>query len=799
MKKFFQTTWLPVQLVMLCLAIQALSQEIPLDPGVKKGTLSNGFTYYIRRNTTPEKRVQLYLVNHIGSILEDEDQQGLAHFMEHMNFNGTRNFPKNQLVDYLQKAGVRFGADLNAHTGTDETVYQLPLPADDPVLLVNGLKIMRDWAQEATLDPLEIEKERGIVLEEGRLAKGAKDRMARQYYPVLLNHSRYAARLPIGLDEILLNFKPAVLRRFQQDWYRPDLQALIVVGDIDVSQMEKVITQLFSDLKVPAVKRQRVNYILPMNGRNQFMSVTDQEFTGITLEVLFKRKAPELKTLADYLQTMKRALFSRLMAARRFTEISRTNNAAYSNMNMAIQSLPGSAEMFFFDVAAKEGRLQEAFVKTWSFLEKIRRFGFTESELERVKQSYLAAVQADVNEMEKTPSVNFVNEYKAHYLSGTAAPGVAWEAQFLKSHINEISLADMAELTSYYLQESNRDILILSAEKDKGSVPDSAAVMAWIAQVSKTALHPFKDEVVSNQLLAVKPVGGKVIKRENIPEIGVTVLTLSNGLKVVLKPTDFKNDQVLFRGFSAGGTSVYSDEQFDNAFNAAPVISQFGLGDFNPMQLSQVLNGETLNVTAAIGTRNQMINGSCSAKGLERALQITYLQFTQPRKDLSLFRNIIANAKEGIKNRGADPANAFTDTINYVMGNYSYRFSPPAAQKLDKISLDQVYAIYKERFSDASGFTFVFTGSMDIESIVPLVEQYLGSLPSLYRNEKAVDLGIHLPAGQIVKKVYRGTENKATVRLVYSGNYMYSPFNNQALNALGEILQGRVFQRLRET
>lgn len=785
-------------LAMLSFGLQVYAQVIPLDPAVRTGKLKNGFTYYIRHNEEPQKRVQLYLVNNVGSILEDDDQQGLAHFMEHMNFNGTKSFPKNQLVDYLQKAGVRFGADLNAHTGADETVYQLPLPADDPLLLANGLKILRDWAQEALLDPVEIEKERGIVMEEGRLTKGANDRMARQYYPVMLNHSRYAGRLPIGLDHTLLNFKPAVLKRFYQDWYRPDLQALIVVGDVDVNAIERMIKQQFADLKMPVAARERVNYTIPLQGKNQFIAVTDKEQQAATLEILFKRKAPELKTEADYLERMKHSLFSQLMAARRYAEISRFNHPAYTNMSMDAQPLLGGAEMFFFEVTAKDGQLKQAFTQSWTFLEKVKRFGFTQTELDRVKQNYLRSFRNALNEKDKTASVNFVTAYQNLYLHATAAPGIVWENDFVNSHLGSITLADIAAKTSYYLKDANRDILLLAADKDKASLPDEKEVAAWMDEVAKSDLQPFADEQVATDLLSVKPHPGKVVEKKLVPEIGLTLLTLSNGLKVVLKPTNFKNDQVLFRGFSAGGTSLYDDDQFDNASNAAALISRFGLGNFNPSQLTQALNSKVLNVTAGIDHRSQTISGGSAVADLETALQIAYLQFTAPRKDTVLFKNIISSSKQAVKNRYTDPANAFTDTISYVMADYSSRFSPPSLQKLDNINLDRVYEIYKDRFADASGFTFVFTGSFNPDTIIPLLEQYLGSLPSLNRHEKARDLGIHIPKGRLVKKVYKGTENKATVRLVFSGNYQFSAENNQLLNALGEIMQIKVLQRLRE-
>lgn len=786
-------------LALLCFSFPCQSQIIPLDPAVRTGKLSNGFAYYIRHNEEPKNRVQLYLVSNVGSILEDEDQQGLAHFMEHMNFNGTKNFPKNDLVDYLQKAGVRFGADLNAHTGTDETVYQLPIPSDDPVLLANGLKIMRDWAQEATLDPAEIEKERGIVLEEGRLAKGAKDRMAHQYYPMMLNGSRYVKRMPIGLEGILSSFKPAALKKFHQDWYRPDLQALVVVGDINVKDIELMIKKHFSDLKMPANKRQRINYGIPLNGKNQFMAVTDPEMSGTTLQVLFKRKAPVLKTESDYLMHMKRTLFSQMVASRRYSEVSRQNNPAFVNMGMSIQPLVGGIEAFIFNTDAKEGQLENAFAQSWTFLEKLKRFGFTKAELERAGQNYLRSFQTALAEKNKTPSVNYVTEYQNLYLHQQAAPGIEWEAAYVKKHIAEVTVEELNAMIREFLKPINRDILIQAPEKDKAKLPDGPTVVTWMASAAKSTMQPFKEEQIASELMAVKPVAGKVTEKTVIPEIGVTLMTLSNGLKVVLKPTDFKNDQILFRGFSPGGTSLYDDAEFDNAVNAAPLISNFGLGDFNPAQLNQVLSNKVLSVSASIGLRSDVVNGSSSVTDLETALQIAHLQFTRPRKDTLIFKNIISTSKDNLKTRYADPTNVFSDSISYVMGNYSYRFSPPAAEKINRISLDKAYSIFKDRFADASGFTFIFTGSFQPDAIIPLIEQYLGSLPSLNRGQKARDLGIHIPEGQLVKKVYKGSENKATVRLVFSGTYTYSAENNQLLHALGDILQIKVLQRLRET
>jgi zinc protease len=777
---------------------QATGQSIPLDSAVRTGKLANGFTYYIRKNNEPQKRVQLYLVNKVGSILEDDDQQGLAHFMEHMNFNGTKNYPKNELVDYLQKAGVRFGADLNAYTSFDETVYELPIPTDNPSMTANGLKIMRDWAQEALLDSIEIDKERGVVLEEERLGKGAKDRMSRKYYPVTLNHSHYADRLPIGLDKVLIDFKPDVIRRFHHDWYRPDLQALIVVGDVNVDEIESMIRDKFSDLKNPADERPRTNYTVPLTGHSQFLTVTDKENASTDIEILYKHKAQGLKTQADYLASMKRALLNQLITARNYAEAVRAAKPGYISMNASIQGFLGGLDMFAFDVTAKSGQLRPAFEETWRVMERIRRFGFTEAELDRAKQNYLRTMDEGLKEKDKTPSESFVKEYQRLFLQNEASPGIEWEARFVRQHMDEIKLADISSILNEYIGSKDMDILITAPDNEKASLPDSATLMSWVNAVHQENITPFKEDQINHSLLTEQPKPGKITGKTFMSELNLTQLTLSNGVRVILKPTDFKNDEIRFIGVSAGGLTLYDEGDYDNAANAAALIGQFGAGDLNPVQLSNVLNGKVLNVSANIGLRSETVGGISSVADLETALQLAYLKITRPRADTTLFNNIMSNVKERQANRYADPGNALVDTMNYVLGDYNSRFAPMTADRINHISLKKAGEIYKERFADASGFTFVFVGNFNVDTITPLLEKYLGSLPSLHRNEKARDLGIHIPEGKLTKKVFKGTENKATVRLIFSGAYRYSPENNLFLKALGSILQIKVLQHLRE-
>jgi zinc protease len=772
------------------------AQIIPLDTTVHTGVLPNGFTYYIRHNEEPKNRVYLYLINKVGSVLEDSNQQGLAHFMEHMNFNGTTHFPKNELINYLQKSGVRFGADLNAYTDFDETVFQLPLPADDPGILQNGFQIMRDWAQDATLDSIEIDKERGVVLEEERLGRGASERMERVYFPVLLNQSRYAERLPIGKVDILTSFPPAAIRKFHSDWYRPDLQALIVVGDIDPVKIEALVKQLFSDLKTPAAEKTRTKYTVPLTGQNHFLLVTDKEMPQTVLQVMIKHKEQKLITEDNYIHSMRRDLFNQ-MIAERFAELSQMPNLPYLEAGADINGFLGGLDAFSLEIALKQGKFKEGFQTAWELVEKVKRFGFTQTELERAQRNIMSSLETAFKEKNKTGSESLVGEYQRLFLNQEASPGIAWEYDFVKNHINQITLEEINNLVKEYIREQDRDILILAPEKDKSTLPDSATVTSWMNEASQKKLTAVADEVNNQPLLAMMPVPGKVIENKPVAAIGTSLLTLSNGIRVILKPTDFKNDEIRFGAFSPGGTSVYADASYVNASNAG-LIAGFGVGNFNPVQLDKMFAGKIFEVSPYIGERTEGIHGYSTPKDFETALQFLYLRFTKPRKDPDLYNNIINSTREQLANRYSDPNEVFSDTVNRILGNYNYRRQPFSEERLKQLSLDKMYNIYRERFSDASGFTFVFVGNFNTDSIRPLLEKYLGSLPSLHKKEAARDLGIHIPGGQLTKKVLKGSENKATVKMVFSGGYVYSGENNMVMQAVKEVLEIKTTQHLRE-
>lgn len=775
----------------------AKATTIPLDTAITTGKLANGFTYYIRKNVEPKNRVQLYLAMKVGSILENEDQRGLAHFTEHMSFNGTKNYPKNDLVNYLQKSGVKFGADLNAYTSFDETVYQLPLPTDDPELLANGFKIMRDWAQNATLDSMEIEKERGVVLEEKRGGKGAQERMQNKYLPVLFNGSRYSNRLPIGTEEVLKTFKPETIRQFYADWYRPNLQALIVVGDIDVNQVEQLIKANFSDLKNPANARNRTEYKIPLLDKNQFIAVTDKEFPYTVVQIMAKHPESKLKTTTDLRNATIRTLYNEMMGER-FGDLMKQANPPFLQASNSISGFLAGLDIAATSIVAKPGELEKGVKTALAETEKVKLFGFTQTELDRAKQSYLTSMEAAYKERDKTPSANYVREYTRLFLEDEASPGIAYEYNFAKEITGGILLSEVNALAKKYLIDTNRDVLIMAPESLLDSLPSESTINKWVNEAKNEKLTAYVDQVSDKPLLENKPVAGKIISEKKIEEIGVTELTLSNGVKVVLKPTDFKNDEITFNSFSPGGTSLYSDADYQSASFASYLMSQGGVAEFNPIQLPKMLSGKRVNVSPYISERTEGINGSAAPKDLETALQLVYLYFTQPRKDQDIFQSIVSQQRGILANRSSDPNSVFSDTVSAVLGNYNVRRTGPSLAKLEQVKLDRAYEIYKERFADASDFTFTFVGSFKVDEIKPLLEQYLAALPATKRAETAKNLGIKPPAGKVSKTVNKGQEQKATVRLVFAGEYIYNEDTNNQLQALGDVIQIKLIERLRE-
>ncbi len=770
---------------------------IPADPAVLIGKLPNGLTYYIRKNTEPKNRAELYLVNKAGSVLENDDQQGLAHFVEHMSFNGTRDFPKNELINFLQKSGVRFGADINAYTSFDQTVYQLPLPTDSAKLFAKGFDILANWAGLDTFDDGEIDSERGVILEEERLrGKNAQERIQLQTLPVMLNNSRYAQRLPIGKEDVLKNFKHPLIKEFYKDWYRPDLQAVVAVGDFDPQKVLQLIRENFSELKNPVKEKPFVQYSIPAHKQTLVKIVTDKEQPYTIAQIFVKHPGTTTKNTFDLLQNMRVNLFNNMINAR-IAELTQKSNPPFLAAGSGYGGFLAKLDAFSSVVYAKPGELEKGIKAIVAENERVQKFGFTQTELDRAKKGVMATLEQQFKEKDKTRSAVFVNEYQQNFLEGDAIPSIDFKYDFYKNNIGQIKLSEVNALTGKFISDQNRVVIVQAPEKEKANLPNEKTLLNWISTAGE-GIKAYVDEVSNKPLLEKIPTGSKIVSEKKNASISTTELTLANGVKVVLKPTDFKNDQILINSYSFGGTSLASDADYTSADMADGVIGSSGVGSFTQIQLDKMLTGKIANVSPYISSTAQGFSGNASPADLETALQLIYLYTTAPRKDPDIWNSNLIQYKTDIGSRGSVPENVFQDTIAAVMSSYNMRGQTPTLKQLDAVSLDKAYTFYQQRFADNSHAVFTLVGNFDPEKIKPLLEKYLGALPATGSNTSYKNLNIHAPAGKITKTVYKGLEAKSTVRLVFTGDYKFDEANNLQLDALEEILNIKMIERLRE-
>ncbi|WP_316840806.1 M16 family metallopeptidase [Pedobacter gandavensis] len=776
-------------------------QLIPNDPNVKIGKLPNGLTYYIRKNTEPKNRAELYLATRIGSLMENDDQQGLAHFTEHMAFNGSKDFPKNDMINYLQKAGVRFGADLNAYTSFNQTVYQLPIPTDSAAVFKSGFKILANWAGKISMDGEEIDKERGVIVEEDRQrGKNAQERMQKQMLPIILKGSRYENRLPIGKVDLLQTFTHDKIRNFYKDWYRPNLQAVIAVGDFDVNEVEQLIKQNFSDLTNPTNPRPRLAYDLPDNAAPLVKVITDPEQPYNVAQIMYKQRGGVVKTTADFKKSLMYSMINSMLTAR-LQEITQKGNApflfAQSGFGPFQGGLVPNINAFQTVVVASSGAaLEKALTAGLAENERMSKFGFLPSELEIAKKNISAGNEKRLKEKDKTASASFVQKYLNNFLEGSSIASTEYAYDLTKKTLEEINLAELNALAKTLITKDNQIILVQAPEKDKATLPTEAQLLATLKNAGN-GVTPYVDKSINKPLLDKKPVAGKIVAEKKIDAVGVTELTLSNGIKVLLKPTDFKNDQIVFSSFSKGGTSLASNQDFRSA-EMVSLIPESGVGEFNPSNLDKLLAGNTGSANAYVSDLYQGFNGSASPKDLETAFQLVYAYATKPRKDEEIFKKNISDYKVILGNKNASPSSVFADTVQAVLSSYHERGMPMNLSDLDKISLDKAYAFYKDRFADLGEQTFVIVGAFDLNTIKPFIETYIASLPTTGKKQNFADNGVKPPVGKVSKTVYKGLEDKAAVQLYLHGDYDFSQENNVQLDALNEALKIKILERLRE-
>lgn len=778
-----------------------LNQKIPNDPDVRIGKLENGLTYYIRKNAKPEKKVDLRLVLNAGSILENDKQVGLAHFMEHMVFNGTKAFPKNELINYLQSIGVKFGQHLNAYTSFDETVYFLPIPSDDPVKLDKGFQILEDWAFNANLETKDIDDERGVVIEEYRTRLGANERMMKNYLPKMLHNSLYANRLPIGTKENLETFKPEEIRQFYKDWYRPNLMAVIVVGDINVDEMEAKVKSHFGKYKNPVNAKERKSFDIP-NHKETFVSInTDKEATSANVQIIYKdnHKSKPSTTVGDYKTDFIESLFSSMLNAR-LEEYTNSPTPPFVYGYSFHGSLLGREKEAFQSMAMTAEDKQLEAVKILAIEnERAKRFGFTQSELDRAKNETLAYYEKSFNDKDKKNSSAYLGIYQSNFLEAEAMPSIDYEYNLAKELLPTITLKDVNSVIQSYIKDENRVIILTGPEKEGLKAPTEKEVLAAL-DVSKVEITAYEDAVVAESLIRNEITSGKVVSTTKNDKLNTTTLTLSNGAKVTYKKTDFKNDEILFGARSFGGSNLLDNTTYKKTQHAASAIPQAGIAGMDQNALTKFNTGKLYRVSPFVGGITEGFSGNATPKDLEYLFQSVHAYFTDLNYDEKAFESEKNKTKSYMANIMAMPEVFFQVEVSDFMYGHNERYSSPIPTEKDWDNTDykKAYELFKERFADASDFEFYFVGNVTDEQMKTLSEQYLASLPALNRKETFKDTGFRSKTGVHKKEVFKGNDDKATVNISYSGETTYSAKENLAMQALGEIITLKLTEELRE-
>lgn len=780
-------------------------QPIPMDPKIRYGKLDNGLTYYIRANNEPKNRAEFYIAQNVGAILENDDQNGLAHFLEHMAFNGTKNFPGKGIINYLETVGVKFGADINAHTGLDETVYNLSdVPTNRIGTVDSALLVLHDWSNFISLDGNEIDAERGVIREEWRQGAGPERRMWKESNKIKYAGSQYAKRDVIGDTAIINNFKHKTIRDFYKKWYRPDLQAILIVGDVNVDSVEATIKSLFADIPKPVNPAERIIYPIPDNKEPIIAVVKDKEasMTRIELEYKHKRLPDEVKlSIQGYMFSTINALISKMIGYR-FDEITQQADAPFVGGYAYYGELVKSTDAFDMLVVPKEGQELKGLDAVLLEAQKIKRFGFTNSELERAKADYMKMIEKDYNERGNQKSHNLVEEYVRNFLNQEPIPGIEWEYNTLKMVLPQLKVNMINQIAKSYVTDTNMIVSIMASDKEAVKIPSDSQIMTAIEQAKTAQLTPPVEESLNKPLVKDVPVMGRVKKYSENKVLGTTEWILSNGVKVILKPTTFKKDEILLTSFSEGGLSqVKNVSDLPSATMATAIVSNNGLGEFNQIDLDKILTGKIASVSPYIDRYTEGFNGNSSVSDFTTMLQLIYLNFTGVRKDDNAFAALINGYKASLANSASDPRKAFSDSVNVMLTNHNPRTVIFNTETLDKVNQDKALAIFRERFSNPADFTFIFTGNVDPNNkeMKDAICTYLGGMKAAQAIEKYTDNGIRYPKGKVSDYFEKQMKvNKASNFILYSGVLPFDMTNRTVMTAIGNILSIRYVESIRE-
>jgi zinc protease len=804
MKKL--TLILLVALLSLCnLMGQKLTDPINNDPNVKIGKLSNGLTYCIRENKKPENRAEFWLLVNAGSMQENDNQVGLAHFTEHMGFNGIKGFPGNKITDELAKVGVSFGREINAYTSFDETVYTLTMPTDNPKNIDMAMNILKGWACDYLLDNKEIEEERGIIIEEYRLGLGADDRMRKVWFPVLFNGSRYASRMPIGTLDVLENFKPQTLKDFYYDWYRTDLQALVIVGDVNAAEIEKIIIDKFSKIKPKKNPRERVRYSIEPNKNQVAVVATDKEAGGNI--ILMVRKFPHfiMKTVGDYKTQMTYDLYNAMFDGR-FEEMMQNPNTPFIGGGIGYGSFIGNTDAYFAQVQAKENQIDASLKVIMQEDYRVLKYGFLETELKRAKDELFNKYEIAVNELDKTESHRFAQDYLSHFLHQDPIPGAKRIFSYAKKYLEEITLEEVNALAAKWITPDNICVIVMAPDKEDVAVPTKDELLSIVKDASLANVELYIDtykeqEMVEKELLTY----GAIVSENVIKEVDMTEITLSNGITVWLKKTDYKNDEIKLNAISKGGACLYNETDLASAVLATHFVDRAGISEIDMVSLQKKMKGKQVGLTPNISTFTEAMNGTSTPKDLEFFFQYIHAFFATPRYDETVYELVTKEFNEQFKMIDAMPMyRAIKNVVKIAIQNDFYSNLPFAQLTytedfVNSSNYERAFEIYKERFANPADFIFVFVGNFDEKIMREYLELYLGSLQtSDIKDEIIPEVVKGFPKEQMNEDIYVGTEEQSFVGIVYQQEFPWNEDNKTILRALKDALDIELIAEIRE-
>ena len=784
-------------------AAQQKGEQLPVDPSITIGKLKNGITYYIRHNEKPDNLVNFYIAQKVGSIQEEESQRGLAHFLEHMCFNGTEHFPGKSLINYLEGIGVKFGADLNAYTSIDETVYNINnVPVGTPGAIDSCLWILRDWADGLTLAAEEIDKERGVIHEEWRGRNTAMMRMQERMLADIFPDSRYGKRLPIGIMEVVDNFPYQALRDYYEKWYRPDLQGIVVVGDIDVKEVEKKIKKIFGKIKKAKNPAERVYYPVDDNKEMIFSQQIDKEQQNYMLQLMYKHDVPsrDQRNTKEYIVENTKRSFAIGMLNSRFGEIMSKENPPYMRAGVGYSDfgVAQTKKAFTVMVQCKPEQIMEAIPMVFTEVERARRFGFTEPEFKRVKESMIAGMDSWYAERDKRTSDYYIQNCVRHFLDEVDMMAPEDEYKLSIEIINSLTLEEINKVIPSLHREDNRVAVSFAPEREGMTYPGKNDIEQLLSMVGNARIAPYEDNAVDAPLLENIPEGGKVVKSEE-GKWGSTIWTLSNGIKVILKPTDFQADKLSVAGYKVGGTNRYPDSEKVNIGMLSALSSIGGYGAFDATQLSKKLSGSTALANVSSGPYYDVISAGCSPKDAEEMFQLMYLKYTSPRKDEKAYESYTTRIRNNLKDRNLNPNTALSDTMVVAMYGNHPRVQPFVAADVDKVNYDRVLELYKDRTSDATGYMFFIVGNIDLDAIKPLVERYIGALPCNGRVEKIEKTTVETRKGIYRNNFKNKMENPTgTENIIYTGKIEPSLKNRLVMSFLNQVLNIVYTEEVRE-